>query len=174
MLKASLENKTSILIDKQVVSFFFSLDENPTAQKFRILKIQKFQGILGMDWLSQNQAGIYCSQGIVSFVSSQGEKVEVQGRSGRNPLWVVKPSKLIKGLKKGLPIYVLKLNKPEPIEERDEPDWLNKYQDIFWEELTNLPPERELVHEIELIPRAQPIARTPYKMSPSKALKLKN
>ena len=100
-----------------------------------------------MDWLSQNQAGIYCSQGIVSFVSSQGEKVEVVGRSQRNLLWVVKPSKLIKGL----PIYVLKLNKPEPIEERDEPDWLNKYQDIFLEELIDLPPEREPIYEIELI-----------------------
>ena len=40
--------------------------------------------------------------------------------------------------------------------------------------MTNLPPERELVHEIELIPRAQPIACTPYKMLPSKALELKN
>ena len=61
MLKASLANGTSIQIDKQVVSFSFNLDENPTAQKFRILKIGKFQGFLGMDWLSQNQAGIYCS-----------------------------------------------------------------------------------------------------------------
>ena len=77
MLKASLANRNSILIDKQVVSFSFNLDENHTAQKFRILKIGKFQGILGMDWLSQNQARIYCRQGIVSFFSSQGERVEV-------------------------------------------------------------------------------------------------
>ena len=127
-----------------------------------------------MDWLSQNHARIYCSRGIISFISSKGEKVEVQGRSGKNPLWVVKPSKLVKGIKKGLPIYVLKLNKPKPIEERDEPAWLSKYQDIFLEELTNLPYERELVHEIELILGAQPIARAPYKMSPSEALELKN
>ena len=72
-----------------------------------------------MDWLDQNQAGIYYSQGIVSFTSSQGDKVEVKGRSGKNPLWVVKPSKLIKGLKKGLSIYVLKLNNPESVEGRD-------------------------------------------------------
>ena len=71
MLNASLANETSILTDELVVSFSFNLDGNPTAQKFRILKIGKLQGILvGMDWLGQNQAGIYCSQGIVSFVSS--------------------------------------------------------------------------------------------------------
>ena len=40
--------------------------------------------------------------------------------------------------------------------------------------MTSLPPKRELVHEIELILGAQPIAKTPYKMSPSKALELKN
>ena len=51
---------------------------------------------------------------------------------------------------------------------------MNEYQDIFLEELTDLPPERELVHEIELIPRTQPIVKTPYKMSPSEALELKN
>ena len=72
-----------------------------------------------MDWLGQNQAGIYCNQGTISFVSSQGEKVEIQGRSGRNPIWVVKPNKLVKGIKKGLLIYVLKLNKPKTLEERE-------------------------------------------------------
>ena len=43
---------------------------------------------------------------------------------------------------------------------------------IFLEELTHLPPNRELVHEIELIPGAQPIAKAPYKMSPLEALDL--
>ena len=40
--------------------------------------------------------------------------------------------------------------------------------------MTTLPPKRELVHEIELILGAQPIAHAPYKMSPSEALKLNN
>ena len=40
--------------------------------------------------------------------------------------------------------------------------------------MTGLPLDRGLVHEIELLPRAQPIAKAPYKMSPSEALELKN
>ena len=55
-----------------------------------------------------------------------------------------------------------------------DPEWLSEYQDVFPEELTSLPPERELVQKIELIPGAQPIAKSPYKMSPSEALELKN
>ena len=51
---------------------------------------------------------------------------------------------------------------------------MKEYHDDFPEELTNLPPKRELVHEIELIPRAQPIANAPHTMSPFKSLELKN
>ena len=40
--------------------------------------------------------------------------------------------------------------------------------------MTNLPPERELVQEIEHIRGAKPIACTPYKMSPSEVLELQN
>ena len=80
----------------------------------------------------------------------------------------------MKGLRKGLPIYILKLNKPEKIPKGQGPQWLKEYHDVFLKELTNLTPKREFVHEVELIPGAQPIARAPYKMSPSKALELKN
>ena len=100
--------------------------------------------------------------------------MQIQGRFGRNPLKVVKANKLVSGLKKGLPLYILKINKPEKVEKVQEPSWLREYQDVSPKEMTNLPPKRELDHEIELIPRAQPIARLPYKMSPSKALELKN
>ena len=100
--------------------------------------------------------------------------MQIQGRSRRNPLKVVKANKLVSGLRKGLPIYILKLNKLEKVEEGQEPSWLREYQDVFPKELTNLPPKGELDHEIELIPGAQPIAQSPYKMSPSEALELKN
>ena len=127
-----------------------------------------------MDWLGHNHAEINCSQGSILFTSSQGDKVTIQGRSGKNPLMVVKANKIAKGYWKGLPIYILKLNKLEKLEESQDPEWLKEYKDVFPKELTSLPPKRELVHEIELIPGALPIARTPYKMSPSKALDLKN
>ncbi|MCO5566300.1 hypothetical protein L7F22_019976 [Adiantum nelumboides] len=139
----------------------------------------KFQGILGMDWLSKNKADIHCSQGMVSFYSLNGEQVYIHGRRGNAPLRVVKAKQLIKGLRKGLSLYVLKLNKPEKESkeketEDKEPEWLSEFSDVFPEELTDLPPTRGLVHDITLVPGAQPIAKSPYKMSLSEALELKN
>ena len=103
----------------------------------------KFQGILGMDWLGHNHVEINCSEGSILFTSSQGNRVTIQGRSGKNPLKVVKANKIAKGYRKGLPIYILKLNKPEKLEESQDPEWLKEYKDVFPEELTSLPPKRE-------------------------------
>ena len=99
-LRASLANGSSIISDERVVEFSFQLEENPTSQEFRILKMGKFQGILGMDWSSKNQAEINCRKGVVTFVSKEANKVEIQWRTGKSPLRVVKASKLVKGLKK--------------------------------------------------------------------------
>ena len=49
-----------------------------------------------------------------------------------------------------------------------------EYDDVFIEELIDLPPPQELVHEIELLLGTQPIAKSSYKMSLSKALELKH
>ena len=127
-----------------------------------------------MDWLGHNQAKINSSQGSILFTSSQGNRVTIQGRSGKNPLKVVKANKIAKGYEKGLPIYILKLNKPEKLEEIHSPEWLKEYKDVFLEDLTSLPPNKELVHEIELIPRAQPIVKSPYMISPLEALEINN
>ena len=114
-----------------------------------------------MDWLGKNQTQINCGLGSVLFTSNQGMQVQIEGRSRKNPLKVVKAKRLVNGFRKGLPIYILKINKPGKEDENQGPDWLKEYQYIFREELTELPPERELVHEIELIPGAQPIAHAP-------------
>ena len=64
----------------------------------------------------------------------------VSGRVGYAPLRIVKISKLVKGLRKGLPIYAVKLNRPESKPKGGEPKWLTEYDDVFPEELTDLPP----------------------------------
>ena len=80
----------------------------------------KMEGILGMDWLGHNQAKINCSQRSISFTSNQGNWVTIHGRSYKNPLKVVKANKIAKGYRKGLPIYILKLNKLEKLEDSQD------------------------------------------------------
>ena len=121
----------------------------------------KFQGILGIDWLGKNKAQTNYGLGYILFTSDLGVQVQIQGRSGKNPLKIVKAKRKANGFRKVLPIYILKINKPKKLEGGWDPCWLKEYQDVFSKELTNLPPKQELVHKIELIHGAQPIACAP-------------
>ena len=57
--------------------------------------------------------------------------------------------------------------------ENMDPSWLHEFWDVFPKELTNLPPSREIGHEIEVIPGSEPVSKRPYKMSLPKAIDLK-
>ena len=48
-LRVSLANGISILEEEQFMDISFELEGHSTLQKFRILKMGEFQGILGMD-----------------------------------------------------------------------------------------------------------------------------
>ena len=95
-----MANGSSILADEQVLTLSFQLSGNPTNQEFRILKMAKFQDILGMDWLGKNKAQINCGLGSILFTSDHGKQVKIEGKSGRNPLQVVKAKQIVIGFKK--------------------------------------------------------------------------
>ena len=48
-----------------------------------------------------------------------------------------------------------------------------EFPEIFSEELTSLPPEREIEFKIDLHLGAEPISETPYRMAPSELKELK-
>ena len=52
---------------------------------------------------------------------------------------------------------MVKLNKVEQKEGTNDPKWLHEFSDIFPEDLTDLPPRRDIDHEIELIPGSEPV-----------------
>ena len=62
------------------------------------------------------------------------------------------------------------IDKPRP---PNEPEWLFKYADVFPEELTQLPPPRDVDHAIDLVLGSQPIAKSPYKISFLEVIELK-
>ncbi|GKE09740.1 reverse transcriptase domain-containing protein, partial [Tanacetum coccineum] len=51
---------------------------------------------------------------------------------------------------------------------------VKEFLDVFLEDLPGLPPVRHVEFQIDLIPRAAPVARTPYRLAPSKMQELSN
>ena len=50
---------------------------------------------------------------------------------------------------------------------------LQEFRDVFPDEVLGLPPKRDIDFIIELVPRATPVSKTPYKMSTPEMLELK-
>ncbi|MCI63061.1 cellular nucleic acid-binding protein, partial [Trifolium medium] len=51
---------------------------------------------------------------------------------------------------------------------------VNEYLDVFHDDITSLPPEREIEFSIDLVPGAQPISVAQYRMSPVELRELKS
>ncbi|MCO5550692.1 hypothetical protein L7F22_004182 [Adiantum nelumboides] len=58
-LQVSLASGSIVSCEEQIVELLFQLEGHSTSKSLRVLKMGKFQGILGMDWLSKNKADIH-------------------------------------------------------------------------------------------------------------------
>ncbi|MCO5608798.1 hypothetical protein L7F22_063015 [Adiantum nelumboides] len=142
-LVVELANGKEVLSQHTAGQIDFELGGYPTSAQFRTLPLGVYDGILGLDWLKGNLAHIHCAQGNFTFTDNLGNEVLVQGKNGMPKAHLVKAARLLKGLKKGQQIYIVKLNKVDQSDSKSRPDWLKECADVFPEDLTSLPPYRE-------------------------------
>ncbi|XP_052198240.1 uncharacterized protein LOC127805518 [Diospyros lotus] len=129
-----------------------------------VLDIQDFDMIIGMDFLSVHEAKVDCKNKTVSLRKPNGEWISFQGQNNR-----------IKR-KHGVTLQALQSAKPESSKKNLELDSVrvvNKYPEVFPEDLPRLPPPREIEFSIDLVPGMQPISIPPYKMAPAEMRELK-
>ncbi|GJW21012.1 putative reverse transcriptase domain-containing protein [Tanacetum coccineum] len=107
-----------------------------------------FDVIIGMDWLSNYKAEIICHEKVVRTPLPDGKVLRVIGERPEEKARFLIGSKA--GDKKQEEIVVV----------RDFPE-------VFPDDLSGLPPIQEIEFRIELIPRATPVARSPYHLAPS-------
>jgi hypothetical protein len=69
--------------------------------------------------------------------------------------------------RKGCPLYVIQvLNSVEKYKPNlENHPILREYKYVFRKEVPGLPPRRDIEFSIELVPRAVPMSKTPYRMS---------
>ncbi|GJS84207.1 putative reverse transcriptase domain-containing protein [Tanacetum coccineum] len=103
-----------------------------------------FDVIIGMDWLSNNKAEIICHEKVVRIPLPDGNMLRVLGEKPEEKV------RFLMGVKKQEEIVVV----------RDFPE-------VFPEDLSGLPPIREIEFRIELTPGATPVTKSPYRLAPS-------
>ncbi|GJS46507.1 putative reverse transcriptase domain-containing protein [Tanacetum coccineum] len=107
-----------------------------------------FDVIIGMDWLSNFKAEIICHEKVVRIPLPDGKVLRVVGERPDEKARLLMSAKASD--KKQEEIVVV----------RDFPE-------VFLDDLSGLPPIREIEFRIELTPGATPVAKSPYRLAPS-------
>nr|GEW52714.1 hypothetical protein [Tanacetum cinerariifolium] len=103
---------------------------------------------LGMNWLSNRKAEIICHEKVVRIPLLDGKVLRVLGQKPNEKMRQLKSAKAKH--KKQRKIVVV----------RDFPE-------VFPDDLSGLPPIRKIKFQIEFIPGAVPVAKSPYRLAPS-------
>ncbi|GJV48465.1 putative reverse transcriptase domain-containing protein [Tanacetum coccineum] len=112
-----------------------------------------FDVIVGMDWLSKRKFVIVCHEKVVRIPLEGDEILRVHGERTQG---VVKT------------LMNVKVDEPK----MGDISVVRDLVDVFPEDLSGLPPQRQVEFRIDLIPGATPVAESPYRLAPSKMQKL--
>ncbi|GJW50403.1 putative reverse transcriptase domain-containing protein [Tanacetum coccineum] len=116
------------------------------------VELGSFDAIIGMDWLANNQ-GNETHLNIISCTKTQ--------------------KYLLKGCQVFLEHVTTKKVEDKSKEKRlEDVPIIWDFPDVFPEVLPGLPPTQQVEFQIDLIPGATPVARTPYRLAPSKMKEL--
>jgi hypothetical protein len=94
--------------------------------------------ILGMDWLAKHNRMVSCNPRFIQLEHPSGSKVRIEPQSPKAATMLCNMSG----------------------KEIEEIPVVCEFQDVFPEELTELPPDRDVEFVIELMPGARPIAKS--------------
>nr|GEZ40390.1 hypothetical protein [Tanacetum cinerariifolium] len=135
-----------------------------------LVEMGSFDVIIGMDWLSRYQAVIVCADKIVRIPWGRKTLIFHGDRSNQeheSQLNIISCTKTQKYMLKGCQVFLSHVTTKEA-EGKSEKKRLENVPIIrdFPEDFSGLPPTRQVVFQIDLIPGAAPVARVPYRLAP--------
>ncbi|GJR01740.1 putative reverse transcriptase domain-containing protein [Tanacetum coccineum] len=139
-----------------------------------------FDVIIGMDWLTKYYGVIICDEKIVR-VPFKREMLIFQGnrnnKRGESRLNIISCSKAQDYLSKGCDVFLAHITMKEAKDKsegnrlKDVPI-VRDFPEVFPENLSSIPPARQVEFQIDLVPGAAPVARVPYRLAPSEMKEL--
>ncbi|GKB50284.1 putative reverse transcriptase domain-containing protein [Tanacetum coccineum] len=137
-----------------------------------IIELGSFDIIIGMDWLSRNDAAILCGEKKVR-IPLKSKTLVIEGNRNNSRLKIVSCIKTQKYIEKGCELFLAQVTEQESKEKRlEDVPVIQDFPEVFPEDLPGLPPPRQVEFRIDLIPGAAPVARAPYRLAPSEMKEL--
>ncbi|GJZ71769.1 putative reverse transcriptase domain-containing protein [Tanacetum coccineum] len=143
-----------------LVNHIFEIDLMP-------IELGTFDVIIRMDWLAEHDAVMFCGKNVVC-IPCGNKTLIVEGDKGPSRLKVISCIKAYKYIERGCQMFVAQVTKKKSKEKRLEDVPVNRdFPEVFPDNLPGLPPLRQVEFRIDLVPRAAPVARAPYRLAPS-------
>ncbi|GJW07884.1 putative reverse transcriptase domain-containing protein [Tanacetum coccineum] len=165
----------TFLLNNQYASVLFDTgaDKSFVSTAFSSLVDILFDVIIGMDWLMKYHAVIVCDKKIVR-VPFGNEILIVRGDRSNNrhesQLNIISCTKTQKYFLKGCHVFLSHVttkkskDKSEDKQLEDVPIPRN-FPEVFTQDLSGIPPTRQVEFKIDLIPGVAPVARAPYRLA---------
>nr|GFC86468.1 putative reverse transcriptase domain-containing protein [Tanacetum cinerariifolium] len=144
------------------------------------VEMGSFDVIISMDWLVKYHAVIVCDEKLVRVPF--GDKILIFHGDGSNNgresrLNKISCTKTQRYLLKGCHIFLVhvttKENEDKSKERRlEDVPKVQDFPEVFPEDLSGIPPTRQVEFQIDLVPGATPVARAPYRLAPSEMKEL--
>ncbi|GJX69955.1 reverse transcriptase domain-containing protein [Tanacetum coccineum] len=138
------------------------------------IKLGSFDVVIGMDWLSKYHAKILCDEKVV-HIPINGETLIIRGDRSKTRLNLISCIKTERYISRGCQVFMIQVMEKKSDEKKlEDIPVVKEFPDVFPEDLPGLPPVRQVEFQIDLIPGAAPVARTPYRLASSEMQELSN
>nr|XP_027067807.1 uncharacterized protein LOC113693474 [Coffea arabica] len=172
-IKTPITNK-SILANMMYKGCDVWIGERKLSVDLIELALKGYDLILGMDWLAKYHERLDCSTKKVDLHIPGGPTLQLDLRGKLASTTLISGIRAQKLLSKGARGFLAMLiNTPGEQLKVENVPVVCEYLEMFPEELTSLPPEREIEFKIDLHPGTEPISKTPYRMAPAELKELK-
>ncbi|KAD6454703.1 hypothetical protein E3N88_09409 [Mikania micrantha] len=137
------------------------------------IELGSFDVVVGMDWLSINQAEVICQTKVIRIPIPEGNTLIVQGERAGRKLGIISCMQTQKCLRKGcLAFLAYVINNSSSQKRIEDIPVVKDFPEVFPDDISGLPPVRQVEFRIDLIPGAAPVAKAPYRLAPSEMQEL--
>ncbi|XP_057779913.1 uncharacterized protein LOC130998515 [Salvia miltiorrhiza] len=174
-LRVSIPSGKAVEIDRLAKGVQVEIEKIILEAELFILEMTDFDVILGMDWLSQNHAVIKCRDREVVFQHPGKDQFSFRMNKTRRTPHIISAMKAVNMMKKAdcqACLVNVMSSTPADLKIEDIPV-VREYPEVFPEDVTGIPPDRQVEFTIDLIPGATPISKAPYRMAPPELEELK-
>ncbi|GJX23224.1 putative reverse transcriptase domain-containing protein [Tanacetum coccineum] len=148
-----------------LVNHIFEIDLMP-------IELGTFDVIIGMDWLVKHDVIIICGEKVVR-IPYGNKTLTVESDKGVSRQKVISCIKARKYVEQGCHLFLAHVTEKKSKEKRlEDVPVIRDFPKVFPDDLSGLPPPRQVEFRIDLVPRAAPVARTPYILAPSEMREL--